>query len=356
MRTYKFRIYPTKRQKTLLNAKLEICRKVYNRCLEYKENQYLTHKKHVGEFDMNSKICEWRNSETWMQNCEITFLHDVSRRVDKAFKGFFRRLKEKNGKAGFPRFKKEQYTSISNPRFTFRERDGKVRLTNDIGWMKTVIHRQFPKMPTGYTLSKNQCGEWFVCMWFENVEPIHPALDKSLNVGLDMGSANFFTDSLGNNEASPHFLKVASKELAKAQRKGRKDVAAKIHKKVANRRADWLHKLSNRLVKNYDLIFTEDLNMRKLNAGTFKNVRKSLLDSAWGRFAGMLSYKAASAGKIYGKVNPAYTSQECHQCGKINELSLADRVMKCSCGYVSDRDTNAARNILRRGLASLAQA
>lgn len=358
MKTFKFRLYPTKRQSKLLNSQLETCRKVYNKCLEYKKEEYLNKKRHVSEFDLNSKICEWRNtSEPWMQNTGVAFLHEVSRRVDKAFKGFFRRVKEKNGKAGYPRFKQEKrYNSMTNPRFNYKIKNSKIKLTNDLGLVKIVAHREFPKKPTGYTLSKNSCNQWYISIFFETNKVPNKAIDESKNVGIDMGCSNLVTYSDGGAETSPKFFKNAENELRKSNKKNKKNVSAKIYKKVSNRRLDFLHKLSNKIVKKYDLIFIEDLNLKKLGEKSYKNIRKSLRDGSFGIFSTLLSYKAEDAGKILRKVNPAYTSQECSSCGKIKEKSLSERTHKCDCGYTEDRDVNAARNILRRGLASLAQA
>ncbi|MFA5234081.1 MAG: transposase [Sulfurimonas sp.] len=358
MKVFKFRIYPSKQQRTVLKRYLEICRKTYNKCLEYKIQKYKEDKTSVSEFDLNKKICDWRNlSEFWMQECGIAILHDVSRRVDKAFKSFFRRVKQKDGKVGFPRFKGvDRYDSFTTPRFVCKFKENKIRLTNDLGWVKIKQHRKMDGEIKGYTIARNACGDWFIYITSNIPKPHFKPIDKSNNIGIDFGCKDVLTLSDGGKFENLKFLKKKEKELAKVKKKENKHAAAKIHKKISNKRNDYCHKIANEIVKKYDVIFTENINIQKLANKTFKTVGKSMRDGAWGKLSLLLSYKAEDAGKIYGKVNPAYTSKKCSNCGKIHEnQTLADRVMECSCGYSANRDVNAARNILALGLQGLEQ-
>lgn len=358
VKCYQYRIYPTKSQEKILEKYIDVCRKTYNKCLEYKKSAYEKDKTNISEFDLNKKICDWRNGEEdWMKDCGIAILHDVSRRLNKSFGGFFRRV-QRGEKAGYPRFKAEnRYNGFTVPRFTYKEKKNnryhKIRLTNDIGWMKIKKHRNFLGNAKGYTIVKNRCGEWFVSILIEKEEIHKRPLDKSRNIGIDLGCTNIMTLSNGEIIDAPKYLKKKQKDLAKAQKKKNKKAVAKIHKKITNQRKDFAHKLTNRIVNDYDIIITEKINIEKLKEKTYKNVRKSLGDNSWNQLTTFLSYKAEDAGKVFKMVNPAYTSQKCSNCGKIHKLKLSDRQMSCGCGYSEDRDVNAARNILTVGLHGL---
>lgn len=356
MKVFKYRIYPSKRQNTVLKRYLSVCQKTYNKCLEYKIQKYKEEKVFVSEFDLNKKICEWRNgSEAWMDGCGIAILHDVSRRVDKAFKSFFKRVKDKSGKSGFPRFKSgDRYDSFTTPRFTCKFKENKIRLTNDLGWVKIKLHRKIEGNICGYTISRNSCGDWFIQITSDTEKPHFKPIDSTNNIGIDFGCSDVLTLSDGTTFENLKFYKKYQKELAKAQRKNRKDVVAKIHKKIANQRDNYCHQITNKIVGQYDIIFAENINHRSLNGKTFKTVRKSMSDAAWNKISLFLSYKAEEAGKIYGKVNPAYTSKTCSNCGKTHHAQkLSDRELNCECGYSASRDVNAARNILALGLQGL---
>src|SRR5262249_1994272 len=132
------------------------------------------------------------------------------------------------------------------------------------------------------------------------------------------------------------------------RRKVRADVA-RIHAKIANARRTWLHQQSARIVRSYDLIAVEDLNVAGMGRNHF--LSRSLSDAAWSTFTGMLAYKAENAGKTFVRVDPKMTSQACSGCGVIVKKGLSDRVHSCpECGLVLDRDHNAALNILHRAV------
>jgi putative transposase len=193
-------------------------------------------------------------------------------------------------------------------------------------------------------------------------------------VGIDVGLAVFAMPTQGDPIANPRFFRRDERALAGAQRRlakvekgtperaARRHVVARVHERIAWRRGDFAHQHSRGLVNVFDLIAVEDLAVnRMMHHHCFA---KSIADAAWTQFAALLAYKAAWAGRQYVAVNPAYTSQDCSQCGHRQKLSLADRVFQCPCcGLVLDPDRNAARNILRLarerlgwGQPSLAQA
>jgi putative transposase len=145
---------------------------------------------------------------------------------------------------------------------------------------------------------------------------------------------------------------LSKAEKGTPERAARRQVVARIHERIAWRRSDFAHQHSRRLVNQFDLIAVEDLSVTRMMH--HHCLVKSIADAAWAQFAACLAHKAAWAGRRFIAVNPAYTSQDCSQCGHRQVLSLADRTYTCPCcGLVLDRDRNAARNILRLALALL---
>ena len=196
-------------------------------------------------------------------------------------------------------------------------------------------------------------------------EPI-PLSKKDNAVGLDMGIRYLVADSNGQVIANPKHAKKSAKKLAKAQRrlakckkgsnrrkKARQNVA-RHHERIANQRKDTLHKASHHYVKHYQTIVIEDL--KPANMVQNHHLAFAIADASWGMFRQYLEAKAESAGRQVLAVAPHYTSQKCSSCGAYVQKSLSVRTHVCPfCGYLADRDTNAARNILHRGLQVLAR-
>jgi putative transposase len=185
-------------------------------------------------------------------------------------------------------------------------------------------------------------------------------------IGVDFGLKQFAVLSNGEAIANPRFFRTEEKRLVKAQRKlsaakkgspeqkkGRK-IVARVHERIANKRRDFAHQESRKLVNRFAIIVFENLNIR----GMLKNTRlaKSIADAAWNQLAQFTSYKAENAGRCVVQVNPRNTSQTCSKCGELVEKDLSVRVHHCSsCGLTLDRDHNAAINILALGLQSISQ-
>jgi putative transposase len=182
-------------------------------------------------------------------------------------------------------------------------------------------------------------------------------------IGLDVGLKEFYTDSEGEKVENPRFLRNAEKALKRSQRrvskkvKGSKNrgkarvILGKRHLKISRQRKDHAIKLARCVITSNDVVAYEDLRVRNLvkNHG----LAKSINDASWYQFRVWLEYFGKVFGKITIAVNPAYTSQECSQCGTVVKKTLSHRTHACQCGCVMDRDHNAARNILRRGLSTV---
>lgn len=281
---------------------------------------------------------------------------DVLRRVDKAFKAFFRRCKN-GSKPGFPRFKSfRRYGSLTYPQYP-----GGCKLLNNgklsvqgTGHVKIKLHRPIEgKIKT--TTIKQEAGRWYVCFCVER-EP-QPLLLSTEEVGIDVGLSSFLTMSNGGKVENPRYYRKAQAKLRICQRKvarrkkgsrrRRKAVILlqRAHVKIHNQRQDFHHKVSRELVDYYGRIVVEDLNVKGLAAGMLS---KSVNDAGWSQFLRFLSYKAESAGREFIKVDPRGTSQTC-VCGASVPKTLADRWHHCNaCGLSADRDEVSAMVILQR--------
>jgi putative transposase len=370
-KTFKFRIYPTKKQETLLEKTLEECRFLYNHFLNERKTAYEATKKTPSLYDQIKTLSALKKKRPDLKNVYSQVMQNVATRVDLAFQAFFRRCKS-GEKSGYPRFKgKGRYHSFTYPQnnnsFKFIE-DNRIRLSK-IGNVKIKKHRDIEGTPKTCTVSKTQTGKWFVCISCVDVPSMSLPTNK-LEVGIDMGLKSFAVLSDENKVDNPRFFKQEEKALVKAQRKlseqkkGSKEqrkarkVVSKVHERIKNRRSDFLHKEANKLISKYGIICVEDLSINDMMvSGKKKKLSKSIADASWGIFLSLLSYKAENAGRILVKVNPAYTTQDCSECGTRKALRLDERVYSCDvCGLNIDRDLNASRNILSVGTHTLASA
>jgi putative transposase len=367
-KTFKYRIYPTAKQKTLLEKVLEECRWLHNQLICQKKMLWETAKESIGLYDQQAYAKELCKTRPALDEVHSQVVQQVAVRVDLAFKAFFRRCKV--GEApGYPRFRGEgQYHSFTYPQSGYKViDDNRIRLYK-IGNVKLKLHRPTEGKIKTCTVSKTLTGKWFIFLSCE-VEP-HPLPSNKLEVGIDLGLTTFATMSDGSKIQNPRFFRREEKALAKAQRKLSKQnkgtperskdkrVVAKAHERSTNKRTDFCHQESRKIVNKYGIIFMEDLNIRNmLVKGKFPKLSKSISDAAWGLFLNLVYFKAESAGRTVVRVNPAFTTQDCSGCGTRQVLKLSDRTYSCgACGLSIDRDLNAARNILRVGLHSLAKA
>lgn len=283
-------------------------------------------------------------------------LQDIAFRLDGAYKSFFRRVKEKGKKAGFPRYQGEgRYNSFTYTQSGYKIEGDKLHISK-VGWVKIKQHRELEGKINRMTVTKSPTGKWFACFICE--VDIKPAKKLKKAVGIDVGIESFTTDSNGESINYPRHYEKAQKNLAKLQRKHQKrktkktrKALATAHEKVKNKRKDFLHQTSRKLVNETQVIAFENLNTKALMEKHW--VSKQIADASWATFISYVTYKAEWAGRQVVLVNPAYTSQTCSQCGFRKHKPLSQRVHKCSCGLELSRDHNAAINILAIGLDSL---
>ena len=320
-------------------------------------------------YDQQATIPALKAERPALGTVQSQVLQNVAVRIDLAFRAFFRRCKA-GEKPGYPRFRGYgRYDSITYPQVPSGCKlapDGqRVRLYG-VGDVKIVLHRPIEGTPKTATITRSSTGKWYVCFSCECPEPT-PLPKTDAPVGIDVGLKTFATLSTGEEIANPRFFRQEEKALAKVQRahsklakgsperaKHRKAVA-RVHERIGWRRGNFAHQQSRRIVNQFDLIAVEDLAVNRMVHNHC--LSKSIHDAAWSQFTSLLTYKAASAGREYVAVNPAYTSQDCSQCGHRQLMALAERTYTCTCcGVVLDRDLNASLNILRVGQHSLASA
>jgi putative transposase len=285
-------------------------------------------------------------------------LQNVVSRVDIAFKNFFRRV-NRGEKPGYPRFKgRERYDSFVFPDKSGWKLDGKRLIISNVGTFKLFLSRPIEGVIKTVTVRHTPTGKWFVSFSCDNVpgKTLEPC-DKE--IGIDVGLKVFLADSDGNFVENPRFFRKSERELRVKQRKlsraklgstRRKDTKRQVsgvYEKITNQRKDFSNKVALRYIRENGTIYVEDLKI--LNMVKNKHLSKSIVDASWSQFTQRLSVKAAEAGRSVVKVNPRNTSQIC-LCGEVVKKSLAVRVHRCPvCGLEMDRDTLAAKNLLRFG-------
>lgn len=361
LRAYKYRMYPSREQVTLLMQHIHACRFVYNHSLEQKIRAYEQKGQKLSCFDLNSRLPALKEEHPWLKEVNSQSLQNANKNLDNAFTRFFR------GKKGFPRFKskKNPVQSFQVPqhyRVDFEQ--NRIRFPK-IGEVKTVFHRAFTGTMKYATVSVTSTGKWFVSILVDDGMPTpEPApLSQDTTLGIDVGLTDFATFSTGEKINNPGFLKNSLQRLKVLQRrvsrkvKGSKNQKkaiqklARCHEKVANQRNDFLHKLSFRVVSENQAIAVESLNV----AGMQKNhcLAQSISDVSWSSFFTMLEYKCLQRGKTLLKIGRFEPSSKiCNRCGYLNrDLRLSDREWTCpDCGIVHDRDINAAINIKKFAL------
>jgi putative transposase len=360
MKAYRYRLYPTKSQVSQMEQTLEICRWVYNETLAMRKNAWEQEQKHISYYESKRQIPLWKKEHPELNRVYSQVLQDVSMRVDLAFKAFFRRVKAGED-PGYPRFKgKGRYDSFTYPQYGFKLDGDRLHLSK-IGDVKIVLHRPVEGTIKTLTIRRSSTGKWYACFSVE-YDP-SPVRQNNGEIGIDVGLESFATLSNGEKIENPRFFRTDEKALAKAQRrfskaekgtpeqKKARKIVARIHERIANRRLNFAHQTSRKVVDRFGTIVFEDLDIQNMQKN--HHLAKSIADVAWNMFIRITESKAEDAGSRVVLVNPRNTSQMCSRCGMIVAKTLSDRAHSCpQCGLVMDRDQNAAINIMRLGLQS----
>ncbi|MBW5481597.1 RNA-guided endonuclease InsQ/TnpB family protein [Streptomyces bambusae] len=360
-RAFKYRFYPTDAQAAELSRTFGCVRKVYNLALAARTEAWARQER-VNYSQTSAMLTEWKKTE------ELSYLSEVSsvplqqglRHLQGAFASFF----AKRGK--YPRFKsrKKSRKSAEYSSSAFRYRDGRLTLAKMSDPLDIVWSRPIPDgaSPSTVTVSQDAAGRWFVSMLCDD----RPTMPEPVNaaVGIDAGITSLVTLSTGEKITNPKFERKDRARLAKAQRnlsrkakgdgvnrvKARRKVA-KVHARIADRRRDFLHKLTTRLVRENQTIVIEDLTVRNMVKN--HSLARAISDASWTEMRSMLEYKAGWYGREVIAVDRWFPSSKlCSTCGTLqSKMPLNVRTWTCDCGTTHDRDVNAAKNILAAGLA-----
>ena len=356
-RMFNYRLYPSKTQTKVLDEQLELCRQIYNWLLLYGRSTYKETGKLLTQFDLNKALIALKRQGPETKKVHSQVLQNISKRIKDAYTNFFAR-REAGLKAGLPRFKKcGRYKSITYPQFGFKVEGDRLHLSK-IGYIRIRSHRPIEGEIKTLTVKRIPSGTWYAC--FSYIVEAEPKEKPVEDVGVDVGLNSFAVLSDGSRIENPRLYRKEEKRLARLQRSlSRKERGsrnrvkaktrvAKLHEKIVNRRTDFLHKASRKVADSYEVGYVEDLKIKNLVRN--HRLAKSISDASWGKFIGMIAYKAESAGGRLIKVNPRNTSQLCSRCWELVEKTLSERLHNCPhCGLVMDRDLNAALNILARG-------
>lgn len=356
LRAYKYRLFPTEKQKELLAKHFGCARFVYNWGLNMKKETYKETGKSPSCFALNKQLTVMKSEYEWLKEVNAQSLQSSLRNLDKAFQRFFKKVssypqfKKKNSKQSCAFPQQNRVSFENNKLYVMKFREG----------IKCKFHRHFEGTIKTVTISCNPSGKYFASITVDDKTEIPDKCspERTSSVGVDLGLNHFAVLSTGEQIDNPRYLRKLEKRYIRKQRhlskkkkgssnrnKARKELAI-IHEKISNSRKDFLHKLSKRLIDENQAVCLEDLNI----SGMMKNhcLAKSVSDAGWYTFRIFLEYKADWYGKNIlkiGRFDPS--SKMCDKCGHLNNnLTLSDREWVCDCGATHDRDILAARNIL----------
>jgi putative transposase len=359
--SYKYRVYPDATVETRLYETLDTCRWLYNKLLEECNTAWDggisptmrgTQARIVTLKDENpflksvySKVLQMVNYTLWSNIAALSQTKKRGRKIGKLrFKSAFR------------------YRTINYNQSGFKiDREHSTITFSKIGALSFNMHRPYTGKVKGVLITHSS-DRWYVIIQAE--QEASESKREGRSVGIDVGLNSFTVDSDGAAVENPRFYEHSQGKIKKIQQsiarkkrfsqnwKKAKSRLEKVYDHVTNQKKDFLHKLSRQYVDTYATICVEDLNIKGLKEkGNSTGLHTSIHDASWGRFYSYLAYKAESAGTKLVKVDPRNTSQICSNCGSIVKKSISERVHECPyCGFVADRDYNAAVNIHRVGM------
>jgi len=364
---YKFRLYPTKKQESKLNQQFFVATQSWNYALNIRNRDIHT----KTGFTPRSSIENYIKTKLTVRNIKYHsgILQNSVMSLENSFKIFWKQRKKGNTEKGFPKFKKsnflEQSFEFKNQGFQFSEKHFKI-LKMKIKWN---YHREIPSRVKKIIVKREADGKFYVIFSIKVEENILEKTSKSCGIDLNVKNIAVATSSGKTylktitkiekySKKYKKLQKVLSKryeEVKKSKKKVSKNTKKlqkkqnKIYKKVRNVKEDFFNKVSNEIVKNFDHIKVEKLEVKNMKEkAPSKRLRRDIAEVSWSSLIEKLKYKSERYGRVFEEINPAYTSQRCNQCGKISSKNRKTQAeFKCiKCGYKANADCNAAKNIL----------
>ena len=384
-RAYVLRLRPTARQHVALASCVDGHRELYNAALQERRDAWAHSKTRINYGDQSAQLSEIRSVRPDQARWSFSSQQATLRRLNKAFAGFFGRVKA-GQTPGYPRFKgNARFDSVQWPKDGDGARwlpDQRRGYLQGVGQVKVHLHRRVEGIVKTVQV-KRQGRRWMLVLSCDDV-PTKPLPATGGQAGIDVGVVTYATLSDGTAVANPRWarqqagrLEVAQQRLQRAKRGSnnrvaRRETVAALHRKIANRRKDFHHKQARELAVRYDLLVVEDLKIANMlrrakpkpdpdhpeqflpnGARAKSGLNRSISDAGWGQFVSILRAKAEDAGRTWIEVDPRHTSDGCERCGHAapeNRVTQAEFVCQ-RCGHTAPADEHAARNILRAGLA-----
>ena len=361
-KAYRYRFYPTEEQAQLLARTFGCVRYVYNWGLRLKTDAYYQEGKRLYYVDLSKQLTVLKRQPAtiWLNEVSSVSLQQSLAHLDRAFLNFF------EGRAKYPEFhNKHGKQSASFMTSAFRWDGQSITLAKMKEPLAIRWSRRFSGVPSSVTVSRDAANRYHLSILVDEATAPLPAADSQ--VGIDLGLTHAVILSTGEKIDNPKFYRMDEKRLAKAQRRLAKKKkgsqnrtkarlkVARIHAKIADRRNDFTHKLTTRLVHENQVIAVESLQVKNMVRN--HHLSKSIADVSWGEMVRQLEYKANWHGRTVVKIDKFYpSSKRCFDCGHIvQKMPLQVRSWACpACGEMHDRDINAAQNVLAAGLAVLA--
>ena len=369
LKAYKYRIYPKKEQRALIEKHFGCARFVYNWSLGLQNDYYQQHKKSLSRGEIQSQLVAMKQTEqyAWLKEVNSQSLLNALLNVYTAFNNFFK------GRAKFPRFKSKKIPqrSYQCPQHCSVDFVESTISLPKLQGIKAVFSRQFRGKVKTVTISKTATGKYYASVLVSNDEvlPVPTTIEPKFTIGIDLGITHLLNLSNGDKVDNPKYLSNSSKRLAAQQKifarkqktsknyQRQKLSVARIHEKVRHQRLDLHHQITHSLIcENQATSYAiEDLSVKNMVKN--RKLAKAISDVGWGQFITLLTYKAAWYGKNILTVNRFFASSKiCSQCQhKLDRLPLSVRVWTCpNCQCLHDRDTNASNNIRQQALADVA--
>lgn len=358
MLSFKYRLNPSRSQAAVLEEQLRLCRWTYNTLLGHCFDERKAGRGTPRYITLQNLLPAMKAGTPELDQVFSQVLQNVAKRVRSGFENYWARRKA-GLKAHTPRLRRRSsYNSLTYPQFGFKLEGSTLKLSK-IGNISIKLHRPIRGKVRTLTVKRGAAGKLYAVFSCE-VEP-SPIPNREKAVGIDFGLNSLVALSDGTTFEAPRNYRKAEKRLARLQRihsrrkrnsrnreKERVKIA-RLSERVADQRRDFAYKAARNVVNKYERIYVEDLKIQNMQKN--RCMGKSIADAGWGTLRGALTYMAHLSEGVIASVDPRDTSQLCSRCGNRVEKNLADRVHICPrCGLVLDRDVNAARNILRKGI------